>query len=360
MNMNRLIRRGPKIFISYRRDDAKKKADQLRENLERHFGGNSTFMDIEALEGGDRYRREIQKALNSCEVFLAIIGPRWLIITDENNVRRLDKKDDWVRFEIEAALKRDDILVVPILVENATLPRPGELPKSMESLTDEIQAHQLEDASWDSDVTKLIHIIEEKIGRPDPARAGAKWLIAACAVVALGLVGYFVINGTDFFARNDNGIITLASPTATATLSPHTEGNHSSINSANNQPNTPSPTPTSPPSPSPSLSPSPTPDLQNTSWEYAFDGVVQYMIQLRNNGEFYYWRRKNGFTDRSHQFDGTWKLTGPDEIELIFTPTDPSGKEVHTGRIRNNEIHDGTIEDAKGNLLNHSWSAKKT
>jgi len=359
--MNRLIRRGPKIFISYRRADASNKADQLRENLERHFGADNTFMDIEALEGGDRYRKEIQKALNSCKVFLAIIGPKWLTITDENNVRRLDKEDDWVRVEIEAALKRVDILVVPVLVENATLPRPGELPKTLAGLTDEIQAHQLEDSNWDSDVTKLIHIIEEKIGRPDPARSGAKWLIAASAVLVLGVVGLMLWNvlpkETVIASDNHNGSIGVASPTATAIFSPNINGNHSSINS-NNQPTTPSPTPTSPPSPSPS--PSPTPDLLNTNWEYASDGVVQYMVQFRNNGEFYYWRRKNGFTDLSHRFEGTWKLTGPDEIELIFTPTDPSGKEVHTGKIRNNEIHDGTMEDAKGNLLNHSWSAKKT
>lgn len=361
--INRLIGRGqrPKIFISYRRDDAKKKADQLHENLERHFGDNSTFMDIEAIEGGHHYRRVIQSALDSCEVFLAVIGPNWLAISDENNVRRLDKKDDWVRFEIEAALKRKDILVVPVLVENATLPQPDELPETLQSLTNEIQAHKVEDNNWDSDVTKLIQIIEGNIGRRDSPWLRLKWLIPASLVVALGLGGLILWNlvpdrpATGIV--NNNGIAAVTSPTATSSASPITipedqsKKNQDSTNSANNNQldtaTTSTPTPTA------------TPDLLNTVWNYSFDGVLQYVIQLRGNNEFYYWRTRNDFIDRSIRFEGTWKLIGTDEIELTFTPTDPRGKEVHTGKIKGKEIRNGEVRDANGKLLTNSWSAKQ-
>jgi hypothetical protein len=369
MMINRLIGRAqnPKIFIGYRREDAPKTADLLHENLERHFGENSTFMDKETIRGGDRYRKKIQNALATCKVFLAIIGPRWLTISDENNVRRLDKKDDWVRFEIEAALKRDDILVIPVLVKNAALPRPDELPKSLQSLIDEIQAQKVEDDNWDSDVTKLIHIIEENIGRRASRWSDVKWLMAAGAVVALVVGGLMLWNarrnrnGTPapnvntITPTNSNaGAITAASPTVTSTALPpaNTEGqdkgnqNLTNSNIANTQSNK-ATTPT----------PAPARDLTNTSWKYEQTDKSSYVIQFKGDGVFQYWRTKGDFPDHSRTFYGTWKLTGIDVIELIFSPTEPSGKEVCTGKLKNNKIINGRITDSRGLRHDIFWSA---
>ena len=55
-------------------------------------------------------------------VVLALIGKHWLNSVDENGVRRLDKPNDWVRFELEEALGRQHIPVIPLLVQGARLP----------------------------------------------------------------------------------------------------------------------------------------------------------------------------------------------------------------------------------------------
>ena len=44
--------------------------------------------------------------------FISLIGPRWLNAVDANGERRLDKPDDFVRLEIEAAL-RPEVRVIP-------------------------------------------------------------------------------------------------------------------------------------------------------------------------------------------------------------------------------------------------------
>ena len=66
-------------------------------------------------------------------MLLALIGPQWLTITDENGQRRLDNPEDYVRLEIETALTRK-IRVIPILVDDARMPRANELPPSLAPL----------------------------------------------------------------------------------------------------------------------------------------------------------------------------------------------------------------------------------
>ena len=43
-------------------------------------GTKALFMDVDNLLAGKRFDKELDKALGACDVFLAIIGPRWLAI----------------------------------------------------------------------------------------------------------------------------------------------------------------------------------------------------------------------------------------------------------------------------------------
>jgi hypothetical protein len=122
-----------RIYISYRREETAFPAGWLYGRLAGHYGAGQVFKDVGAIELGDDFVEVITAAVGSCEVLLALIGDEWLTITDEHGRRRIDNLDDFVRLEIEAALERN-VLVIPILVDGARMPRADELPDSLARL----------------------------------------------------------------------------------------------------------------------------------------------------------------------------------------------------------------------------------
>jgi hypothetical protein len=83
-----------------------------------------------------------------------MIGNDWLNARDSEGARRLDKDGDWVRLEIERALARSDVEVIPVLVDGARLPPREELPPSLAGLR-RLNAFELSDRRWDYDVNDL-------------------------------------------------------------------------------------------------------------------------------------------------------------------------------------------------------------
>ncbi len=123
----------PRIFISYRRDDAAYVAAILSERLRMTFGAEAVFIDIDTIPFGIDFRDHIKNAVARCDVLLAIIGDTWLAAGTDTSQRRLDDPADFVRIEIEAAISRN-IPVVPVLTGKARMPSPSELPKALEPL----------------------------------------------------------------------------------------------------------------------------------------------------------------------------------------------------------------------------------
>jgi hypothetical protein len=107
-----------RIFISYRRQDSNHLAGRLYDRLADRFGTGQVFIDVDAIEPGVDFAKEINRAVAASTVLLAVIGPNWLTAADERGRRRLDNPGDFVRLEIEAALARD-VRVIPILGEGA-------------------------------------------------------------------------------------------------------------------------------------------------------------------------------------------------------------------------------------------------
>jgi MinD-like ATPase involved in chromosome partitioning or flagellar assembly len=122
------------IFISYRRRQAKHLAGRLYDKLAGEFGDRQVFMDVDALNAGVNFPDAIKAAIEACDVLLAIIGPDWVTEADEAGTRRLDDPGDFVRLEVEAALTRG-VWVIPVLADEAPMPRPDELPESLAALT---------------------------------------------------------------------------------------------------------------------------------------------------------------------------------------------------------------------------------
>jgi hypothetical protein len=65
-----------------------------------------------------------------CDVLLAVIGPRWLELSDDQGNRRIDDSSDIVRIEISTALQRG-IPVIPILLNGTKIPSSHRLQPDM-------------------------------------------------------------------------------------------------------------------------------------------------------------------------------------------------------------------------------------
>ncbi len=158
------------IFISYRRDDTEGQAGRLFQDLSETFGSDLVFMDVADIDPGIDFRRAIEKQTASCRVLLALIGRDWLTISNADGKRRLDDPNDVVRFETSSALRRD-ILVIPVLVQGARMPRAEELPDDLKDLAYR-NAVEITHARWDSDVQLLIKALRPYV--PVATKAATK------------------------------------------------------------------------------------------------------------------------------------------------------------------------------------------
>ena len=94
-----------KVFISYRRDDSAGQAGRIQDRLEREFGRDLLFMDVDAIPLGMNFVKVLHEEVAKCGVLLAVIGPNWLELRDEAGNRRLDNPNDFVRIEIAASTR---------------------------------------------------------------------------------------------------------------------------------------------------------------------------------------------------------------------------------------------------------------
>jgi hypothetical protein len=152
-------KRDLRLFISYRREDAPMAAGRLSDELARRFGDEHVFMDVDRIEPGVDFTQAINTAVGSCDVLIAIIGPHWLTMRDEEGSRRLDAPRDYVRLEIEAALKRN-VRVIPALVEGADMPGSEDLPPDLTELATRNCVQLGDGVRWRYDVEGLMRALE--------------------------------------------------------------------------------------------------------------------------------------------------------------------------------------------------------
>jgi len=121
------------IFINYRRRDELGFTLALVKDLGERFGSEEVFFDQQTIPPGVNFAEILNANVASCEVMLVVIGPNWLTIADEKGARRLDNQNDYVRIEIESALRQEK-RIIPVLVNGASMPAPKDLPKSVKPL----------------------------------------------------------------------------------------------------------------------------------------------------------------------------------------------------------------------------------
>jgi tetratricopeptide (TPR) repeat protein len=156
-----------RIFISYRRDDARGVSGRVFDWLRIGFGRERVFRDVASI-GAGMWRQKIEQALAASAACVAVIGRRW---ADSTNLPRLQIPNDMVRHELETALasgERAELTVIPLLVEDAQLSgiRKDQLPVSLQPLLGEWNVLALSESGWDDDTRRLIEAIAVATGLP--------------------------------------------------------------------------------------------------------------------------------------------------------------------------------------------------
>jgi TIR domain-containing protein len=161
-----------KIFLNYRREDAAGFALALYGRLEQSFLAGSLFMDVEGgIGAGQDFVRVIEEQVSACDAMLVLIGPDWLTVTDELGRRRLDNPKDFVRIEVESAL-RFGKRVIPVLVHKTEMPRADALPKPLKALARR-NAVGLTQERFKADAQGLIKALEGALAEADASRRQA-------------------------------------------------------------------------------------------------------------------------------------------------------------------------------------------
>jgi hypothetical protein len=150
----------PRVFVSYRRDDSSGHAGRLHDSLAARFGPGNVFMDVASIEPGTDFVAAIEQAVNACDVLVGVIGRLWLDASDAQGMRRLDDPNDFVRLELASA-RRGGVRILPVLVQGAQMPKAEDLPEELAALA-RLQAHELSDSRWHSDLESLLLAIEQR------------------------------------------------------------------------------------------------------------------------------------------------------------------------------------------------------
>ena len=157
------------VFITYRRSDSSSATGRIADRLQSHFGRDKIFFDIDTIPLGIDFRTFVNDQLDKTDVFLVIIGDEWLEASDAEGNRRIDNPDDWVRLEVSAALARENVPVIPVLVGTASgPPRAEELPSELADLSARNSIILRSDTTFEGQIEKLIECIES-LGRETAA-----------------------------------------------------------------------------------------------------------------------------------------------------------------------------------------------
>ena len=156
-----------KIFISYRREDSADATGRIGDWLRNYFGEEKIFTDVDNIPLGVDFRTHLDDEVSQCDVLLAVIGIDWLSAKNSDGELRLNDPSDFVRIEIESALRRD-IPVIPLLVRGASVPQSNQLPESIADLAFRNAQKIRPDSDFKHDANRLVRNLVKHLESDTP------------------------------------------------------------------------------------------------------------------------------------------------------------------------------------------------
>jgi hypothetical protein len=150
-----------KIFINYRRGDDPGNTGRLFDRLQEVFEPQQLFLDVDNIPPGLDFVRVINERVAEADVVLAVIGKDWINARNADGTRRLDDPKDFVRIELASALNQDK-RVIPVLVGEAAMPQPEQLPEVLRPLATR-HAVRLTHERFRADAQGLIKALQQSL-----------------------------------------------------------------------------------------------------------------------------------------------------------------------------------------------------
>lgn len=168
--------RPTKIFISYRRSDARHIAGRMYDRLAQEFGDDEIFFDVDSIPVGVDFRSHITGSLKDSAVVLAIVGPAW--VNKQWSAKRSffspgRPPEDFVETEIALAIA-SGVPVIPVLVDNVAMPPAVALPSALKSFVYLNGSPVRAGRDFKSDMDRVVAAIREQRGDPTPAASDTK------------------------------------------------------------------------------------------------------------------------------------------------------------------------------------------
>ena len=116
-------------------------------------------MDVDDIPPGADFAAHIDAKVGSCDAMVVVIGKNWLTARNADGQLRLSDPNDFVGLEVALALQRS-VLVIPVLVGGAQVPKADELRTDLKTLARR-NALKLTDEDFQRDANDLIHAIEK-------------------------------------------------------------------------------------------------------------------------------------------------------------------------------------------------------
>lgn len=139
----------PRIFISYRRQDAAHLAGRLHDRLAHEFGLDQVFMDMN-LEPGEDWGEVLRQRAAGARVMFVLIGPSWF-----ERWRESADTEDWVRTELATA-RAAGVHLIPVLADAADWPAAGAMPDDLDWLARAQQLRLRTGRDFDRDIEQAI------------------------------------------------------------------------------------------------------------------------------------------------------------------------------------------------------------
>lgn len=171
------MKKGVDVFISYRRKGGREIARNINDRLT--LRGYSVFFDYESIRDG-RFNTQIFEAIDKAKDFIFVLS--------DSALEGCANEEDWVRTELEYALKLDKHIMLVCPGESFD-GFPSDLPESLLPIKD-LQIHYLSQRYYDQSIEEVVSSLN-----CDRKRKWHRYALILAAVLAAGLALYLYTRG---------------------------------------------------------------------------------------------------------------------------------------------------------------------